>query len=313
MADSAFEDGTHLTELVGTEAIPAIKASTDCYTTPDDISNNYVVRYIFVITVAGSDLTVALKHIDGTNPSTSVPVRVRVGPTERVLTSALSVTANDGTNWCNAGDAAFATKDVGYFIYLGFNITDGVTIGFSRIPGANKYGDFSATTTNERFCKINDITSAGAADVYSNQGYFEAKLSAAAGYDWSLTAGFPIFYTPTHSTRWLDYSPTPTGYSGTPTVTCRYKIDYRTAHVSVYVTGTSDTVNKTVPLPLSASGDIPFRQFHFARIADNSVSALGTCDIEASDTDAEFFPDETTGAWTNTGTATLWSVFSYEI
>lgn len=76
------------------------------------------------VSVASSDLTVAIKTLSGNNPSTSEPVYVRIGDTVRSITSALSVTRNDGTNWFNSGSAELATFEVDYFVYLGYNATD---------------------------------------------------------------------------------------------------------------------------------------------------------------------------------------------
>jgi len=76
------------------------------------------------VSVASSDLTVAIKTLSGNNPSTSEPVYVRIGDTVRSITSALSVTRNDGTNWFNSGSSELATFEVDYFVYLGYNATD---------------------------------------------------------------------------------------------------------------------------------------------------------------------------------------------
>src|SRR5687768_11522447 len=57
----------------------------------------------FQVSVATSDLTVASKTLAGADPSAGDPVKVTIGGTERTITSALSVTKLDATNWCNAG------------------------------------------------------------------------------------------------------------------------------------------------------------------------------------------------------------------
>jgi len=136
--------------------------------------------------VASNNLTLAIKGKDGNDPSSTNPVYVSIGGTPRAITSALSKTLNAGTNWFNAGSAELATKEIDYFVYLGYNATDGVVLGFSRIPYANEYDDFSATTTNEKYCAISTITNAAAGDDYVNIGRFAATLSAGAGYTWSV-------------------------------------------------------------------------------------------------------------------------------
>ena len=62
----------------------------------------YMINGKIDVSVANSDLTVAIKTLSGNNPSTSEPVYVRIGDTVRSITSALSVTRNDGTNWFNS-------------------------------------------------------------------------------------------------------------------------------------------------------------------------------------------------------------------
>ena len=161
-------------------------------------------------------LTLTLQTLAGTAPSVTDPVYVMIGGTLRSITAALSVAKADATNWCNSGATELATKEIDYFAYLGYNATDGVVLGFSRIPSANIYSDFSATTTNEKYCAISDISNAVAGDNYVNIGRFAATLSAGAGYTWSV----PTYTTknliqrPIYETRVLDYIPTLYGTGG---------------------------------------------------------------------------------------------------
>lgn len=199
-----------------------------------------------VVTVASNNLTVALKTLGGSDPSTADPVYVRIGDTLRSVTSALSVTKNAATNWCNAGAAEHATKEIDYFVYLGYNATDGVVIGFSRFPGAYSYDDFSTTTTNEKYCAISTIANAVATDYYEVVGRFAATLSAGAGYTWSVptyTAKNLIQF-PIRETRWLDWLPTYTGYGGmtgytTVTTHAKYKLSIRSCEFEIYASGTT--------------------------------------------------------------------------
>jgi hypothetical protein len=184
-------------------------------------------NYKLSITVASNNITVALKGADGNDPSATNPVRIRIGDTERTVTAALSVTKNAGTNWFNSGGTELATQVVGYFVYLGYNATDGVVLGFARIPYARSYGDFSATTTNEKYCAISTITNAASTDYYENIGYFEATLSATASFNWSVAAftASNLINRPTFETRWLTWLPAYTGFTGAvTTVLAHYKI-----------------------------------------------------------------------------------------
>lgn len=183
------------------------------------------------VTDSGAGLVVALKTLAGTDPSASDPVYCRIGDTVRTISAALSVTNADGTNWCNAGSSELATKEIDYFVYLGYNATDGVVIGFSRIPGATQYGDFSTTTTNEKYCAISTITNAASTDYYEVIGRFAATLSAGAGYTWSVPTftAANLIQRPIYETRNLTFSPVRSVSGGTvPTYTSsdfnQYKI-----------------------------------------------------------------------------------------
>ena len=204
-------------------------------------------------------ITVAIKTLAGTDPSATDPVYCRIGDTVRTISSALSVAKADGTNWMNAGSAELATKEIDYFVYLGYNATDGVVIGFSRYPGANSYDDFSATTTNEKYCAISTITTAAATDYYEVIGRFAATLSAGAGYTWSVPTytAKNLIQRPIYETRLLDWVPTTSASAGTYTTTsldyAKYKVSYATVKVDLVVTGTTSSTPQNIraSLPLT--------------------------------------------------------------
>lgn len=220
---------------------------------PDSWATNYKI----VPSVASNNLTVALKTASGADPSVSNPIMVRIGDTERLITSALSVTKNAGTNWCNAGSAELATKEVDFFVYLGYNATDGVVIGFSRIPYATLYSDFSATTTNEKYAGISTITNATAGDNYVNIGRFAATLSAGAGYTWSVPTftSANLVQRPTYETEWKYWIPTVSGFSSVPTNTIYlYKIIGKDVmfRIRELTAGTSNANTFTYTAPFTA-------------------------------------------------------------
>ena len=216
-----------------------------------------------VPSVASNNLTVALKGMDGNDPSATNPVYIRIAGVIRTITSALSVTKNAATNWCNAGSSELASKEIDYFVYLGYNATDGVVIGFSRIPYAALYSDFSTTTTAEKYCAISTIANAAAGDNYVNIGRFAATLSAGAGYTWTVptfTAN-NLIQRPIYETRWLTYLSTVTWTAGTapsgsPIITERYKIRGNLCLVDVsrynYTAGATVTAC-TVTMPILKS------------------------------------------------------------
>jgi hypothetical protein len=121
------------------------------FVAPTGARNQGLINGKIVPTVASDDLTVAIKTLADTDPSPTNPVGIWIGGTLRWITSALSVTANAGTNWFASGSAELATREIDYFVYAGYNATDGVVLGYARIPYARLYSDFNATSTNERF------------------------------------------------------------------------------------------------------------------------------------------------------------------
>ena len=174
-------------------------------------------------------ITVAIKTLAGTDPSATDPVYVRIGDTVRTISSALLKALADGVNYMNAGSAELATKEVDYFIYLGYNATDGVVIGFSRYPGACQYSDFSATTTHEKYAAISTITTAANTDYYEVVGRFAATLSAGAGYTWTVPTytAINLIQRPIYETRWLTYLGAITSGSGSPTTVTHNKEVYK--------------------------------------------------------------------------------------
>ncbi len=259
-----------------------------------------------VPSVASNNLTVALKGLDGNDPSATNPVYVRIGDTVRSVTAALSVTKNAGTNWCNAGGSELATKEIDYFVYLGYNATDGVVIGFSRIPYATCYSDFSATTTNEKYCAISTITTAAATDYYENIGRFAATMSAGAGYTWSVPTftSVNLVQKPITQTRFLDWAPTVVGFTGSPTVAKNaYQIDGRKVFIRVSISGTSNATNFTMTLPIAPSTI----GYLFGTAQDNgsykTTTGIFYC---ATSGTATAYPDpSTTTAWTSSAAKAL--------
>jgi hypothetical protein len=238
-----------------------------------------------VPSVASNNLTVAIKTMAGADPSSTSPVTVRIGNTLRTITAALSVTKNAGTNWFGSGAAELATLEMDYFVYLGYNATDGVTLGFARIPYARQYSDFSVTTTNEKFGAISTITNAASTDYYENVGRFAATLSAGGGYTWTVPTftAINLLNRPVFNSRWSNWTPTVTASSGSgyaTTPTCKYMLDnstvYFTLSVLVATLGSAaGTMTITLPFtPIANSG-------YGGRDIGNSNKAL-SCSISTS-------------------------------
>jgi len=317
--------GISASATAATRAEIATGTSKTVLATPQNLHEFHVPAQGFlyngkiVPSVASNNLTVALKGLDGNDPSATNPVYVRIGDTVRSVTAALSVTKNAGTNWCNAGSAELATKEIDYFVYLGYNATDGVVIGFSRFPGANQYNDFSVTTTNEKYCAISTITTAASTDYYQVIGRFAATLSAGAGYTWTVPTftAINLKQYPIYETRWLTWTMVYTGFSANPTsLTMRYKI----VSNFLYLTwnegssGTSNATSKTVTMPFSASASTT-PVISIISVIDNGVQLFGKILVTASTNTFNCYPGPAT-TWTASGacrTANGGASINYEI
>jgi hypothetical protein len=201
-----------------------------------------------------------------------------------------------------------ATKEVDYFVYLGYNATDGVVIGFSRIPYVTQYDQFSATTTNEKYCAISTISNAAAGDDYTVVGRFAATLSAGAGYTWTV----PTFTTinliqrPILQTRSLTWLPTYTGsgsmtYTSVTTYAARYRIigyHCEVQHTSTGTVGGTPAASIRVSLPISAVDKYVLNGGGFA--FTNGVSQTGGCgSVNGDNTLLEFYISAVAGTnWT---------------
>src|SRR3972149_5104070 len=269
--------------------------------------------------VSGNNLTVAIKTMAGNNPSVSDPVYCRIGNTTRSITSSLSVTKNAGTNWMNAGSTELATKEIDYFVYLGYNATDGVTIGFSRSSTANSYDDFSVTSTKEKYCAISTITNASATDYYENIGRFSATLSAGAGYTWSVPTftAKNLIQRPIFETRVLVSSAQATGFSSVAENTLNYKIVGSSLHIvgPNEISGTSNATSFIFKIPLSSKytkngGGI-------VGVKDGGVnqSAYGHLDCSAGSNTINVGKTFYGGTWTASGLKAMFlnNTISFEI
>lgn len=228
---------------------------------PNELSG---LNYSIAPSVASNNLTVAIKDAAGSNPSASSPCTFRVGGSERLLSTSLSVTKNAGTNWAGLGSTAaagvsgFATLEQDLFVYIVWNTnTSALDVLWSRIPYATLYSDFSSTTTNEKYGAIN-ATAPAATDEVVNIGRFAATLGATASFNWSV----PTFSSanlknrPTFETRWRNYVPYVDGYSTDPTTTVYiYQFEGNNCRVTMREggAGTSDSVTHTYTAPFTAA------------------------------------------------------------
>jgi hypothetical protein len=211
----------------------------------------------------GDKLVVAVRDFDETDFSTSNPLVLKIGNTPRVLSNFLRLEVNAGVNTFNAGGTAFATREIDYFVYLGWRASNSsIFLLVSRIPYATKYGDFSTTATDERYGAYTG-TAPASTDSVVNIGRFNAILSAGAGYTWSLPATAVIINHPIFETRMLSCFVTISGdggsagtYAETVNIEGTYSIYGNQCHfvVSKYVTNKGSwSGNVYITLPFSPS------------------------------------------------------------
>lgn len=281
---------------------------------PINSPEGFLINGKIVVTDAAG-ITVAIKGMDGNDPSVSNPVYCRINGVVRSITAALSVTKADGTNWMNAGSAELATKEIDYFVYLGYNATDGVVIGFSRIPFANSYDDFSATTTNEKYCAISTITNAAATDYYNVIGRFAATLSAGAGYTWSVPTftAKNLIQRPIYETRVLSIAGVYTGFSGTPTTSLyNYHLIGKLLYWNIQMAGISNATGFNFQFPFAS---IERKFISHNRTYDNGViqNTAMSMAIIGSSSATMFREGGASTVWTASGTKSTEANGYYEI
>lgn len=268
MADTKISNLTELTTPIGGDLLPIVDDPTGTpitkYTKGHRLVEMGERNYKFVVTIASNNITVALKNLAGNDFSATDPLVVKIGNAWRIVTAALSVTVNAGASTFAAGATMFAAKNIDYFVYLGYRTAStAVVLGFSRIPWANLYSDFSGTSTNEKYGVFS--TTPAATDEVINIGRFRAQNSGTASFNWSSvsqsapnnenTIQKPWFKT---ADVWLTASPTVTATAGsftTVSAAMRYQIDGRKLFFNVIVTITTNGTAATatdVPLPFSA-------------------------------------------------------------
>ena len=280
----------------------------------------YLINGKIVPSVSSNNITVAIKGLNGSDPSATNPVYIRIGDTIRAITAALSVTKNAGTNWFNAGAAVTAAQEIDYFVYLGYNATDGVTIGFARIPYATKYGDFSATSTNDHYCAISTITTASATDYYELIGRFAATLSAGAGYTWTVPAftAINLIQRPIFNTRWLTWVLSATGGSSITGGGEQYQITMDSLTVcDGSVDGTSTGTGKTFEVPMLSSasyGSVYFSGMTPIKNNGSNTTTYGHFSLAAGASTVNVYISWYQGAWTGSNAFSFFITnFKYRI
>ncbi len=114
---------------------------------------------------------------------------------------------------------------------------------------------------------------------------------------------------------WFNFTTTPGGFSGTPTVTAaRWKASGLMFHVQFQVSGTSNatTFTLTTPVVAKATGASAFQYGALGFLADNGVNGgPGVAEIQANTTTLALYRSGY-AAWTGSGTKSAYLHFLYE-
>ena len=216
------------------------------FVAPTGARNQGLINGKIVPTVASNNLTVAIKTLTDTDPTATNPVGIWIGNELRWITSALSVITNAGSSVYNAGSVELATREIDYFVYLGYGtVSNRVFIGVSRVPYARIQNDLNVVSTgNEKFLNRNE--SANGTDDIVNVGRFAATNSGTASFNWSVPAftNANLIQEPIYETRWLNWTPayTQTGgmtFTSVTTTEASYKVFDRYVKVNFRFDGTT--------------------------------------------------------------------------
>lgn len=217
--------------------------------------DGFGLNYQISPSVSSNNLALGILGLDGNAPSSSNPVKIRVGNTLYTLTAATTFTKNAATNWMNLGSTDLIggnSADLFVYAIAETGAGAGLKIGYSRISHANTMADFVNTSTDEKYIAGN-WTNFNSTDKVQVIGRFRASLSVTS-FNWSIPSAL-VINRPIYESDWLVYSPTPTGFSTVPaTAVYKYKILYGAASVFVRQAsdGTSNANTFTIPLPFTA-------------------------------------------------------------
>lgn len=214
-----------------------------------------------VPSASAGTLTVAVKGLDGNDPSASNPVYVRIGDVVRTIEAPLSCVVGTGTNWGNAGSTELGGKETDWFPYFQWDSANSaVKFGFSRLHNAAVMSDFNLASYASEKVILGGVNYSGTTDTVELIGRFSAILSLGAGYTWTVPAYTTknLVQRPIFNTRWLDWDPvlTPVGSMTYTSVTklCKYQyLGDGLCALDIFLSGTvggtpAATINMSLPI-----------------------------------------------------------------
>ncbi len=274
LVDSAASNALKETTIGQLKAVMA--------TLPLNAPQGFLINGKISVTDAAG-ITVAIKTLAGTDPSATDPVYIRIGDTVRTISSALSKALADGVNYMNAGSAELATKEIDYFVHIGWNASASTPfIGWARIP-CTSIADIASYNTIDAKSLMCSQTSADGlvnADYMEVVGRFAATLSAGAGYTWSVPTytAINLIQRPIFETRTLEWVTSIAEAQSAITYTtrvARYKIrgNYLKADYFIAVnTVTSTGSDVKIMLPFTSASSTARTYHGIGKYLDNGTA-----------------------------------------
>jgi hypothetical protein len=266
-------------------------------------------------TVSSNNLTLTLTHMDGTAPTVYRPIEFIINGTRRQVTAATSFTVTAGTNYFNAGGTDTATQTIELFAIAVWDSNSSiVALSAARVPYGRLVSDFSNTTTSNRY--LFNYANFTSTDDLIVIGRFAATNSGTASYNWSVPTytNLNLIQHPIYESNWLVWTPTLSGWSANPTVSCMYRVDGHTCwwSVTTTATGTSNNTATTLTLPFT-SFSTHAQWMGGGRGQDNSSEITPNFRIDTSVAVLDAYKHPGNTAWTASGTKFFNSQGSYRI
>lgn len=198
---------------------------------PLSLSGNIMQNGQISVSVTSNNLSVSLRGENGAVLSESNKLGVTVAGAHRTIGADKTLALAAGTSWFGSGASELAANLVQYFVYIVWNTTPTFSradLIVSRIPWATTYGDFSSTSTNERYGAFTGSDTPQSTNKVVLVGRFDATLSAAASHNWSISGTGNVINTPIFQTDTLVWTPTISVSGGTaPTYTAVFVNKYQ--------------------------------------------------------------------------------------
>lgn len=277
-----------------------------------------LMRDVYTLTqsIASSNLTVALKHLDGTDPSADRPLYVKVGNSVIGITAALSATINASYGDVFLWDAGkIQANDAQLFVYI-INNNGTPQLGLSPSPMlttvATNYRDAGGQTGSAKHTNIimsGTRNATNSCDVIGRVNVNQLDNNNWQSPTTSLIVNRPIYHT--DQMTWTPSLSAPGGtltFSSTTFLAAKYSIDKNTLRADLYFTttagGTSGTdFYATAPIQsaLAATGPMVTGSILFA---DSSATPaiFGGSFLSSGTPDKFTFRKYNQANWHNSGT-----------